>query len=207
MNYFDEKTFANSMAALSDLTETACILNGYWRKLCTEELTTERYQEWLNDRELIFRTYLAEKQAAMDPALHQFINPRPTMDEGKTAGRYERTHNTAGQFLRPMDGSRVVASVADVEFKDGKPVITEAKQQEIRQRCTVKIGAKQQPFIEALKSYCESYNRVNDEARKLMDTWFAPQEIPVTISDGRAEIAMSDLVERMNRPSKMEWAV
>jgi len=202
-NFIDKKMLDKNIQALKELTENSKILTSYWYRLNLEPMTAELYQSWLNDRELIFTTYQKESSKDMNPLVWAGLDEkikRPKLDEGKTAGRFERVFSMAARHSQPFDGIRVIVSTSDIEFKDGQPVITDEKLKDLERASTLKITAKQKDFVESLQDLCNAFDKVQTESKKLFGTSLNISQLPVNFDGESASIDMSKLFDLVTIP-------
>jgi len=196
MNYLDEKTHNANLEALKELTANAAQLTQYWNLINLQPLTKEIYQSWLSNKELIYETYKTEKLKTIDPVVWDGLTEnsrRPPLDDKKFNGKFDRFFALAGRYSGGMDGTRIFVSVADVEFFNGRPEISDKKIAELKRKCTVTITKKQEPFITAL--HCESFQAIQAESLKLFGINLDPMELPVAYDGKKPAIDMTRLAD------------
>jgi hypothetical protein len=208
MNYLDEKTYSANVNALRELTENAKELTQYWEQLNLEPMTAEIYQQWLTDKELIFETYKDEKLKTIDKVVWEGLSEnvkRPMLDDKKFNGRFDRLFSMAGRYSGGMDGTRIFISVADVEFLNGEPEISDKKLKELKQKCTVKVTANQKPFIETLQNYCDNFQKLQAESLKLFGINLEVMELLVAYDGKKTAIDMTKLADLFFWLTKKNW--
>jgi hypothetical protein len=207
MNYLDEKTHNANLEALRELNVNAKALTQYWNQLSLEPMTREIYQQWLTDKELIYETYKTEKLKTIDPVVWDGLSEnsrRPPLDDKKFNGRFDRFFSMAGRYSM-LDGTRIFISVADVEFLNGEPEISDKKLKELKQKCTVKVTANQKPFIETLQNYCDNFQKLQAESLKLFGINLEVMELPVAYDGKKTAIDMTKLADLFFWLTKKNW--
>jgi hypothetical protein len=197
MNYLDEKTHNANLEALKELTANAAQLTQYWNLINLQPLTKEIYQSWLSNKELIYETYKTEKLKTIDPTIWEGLTEnsrRPPLDDKKFNGKFDRFFSLAGRYSM-LGQTRIFISVADVEFFNGRPEISDKKIAELKRKSTVTITKKQEPFINALQSYCDNFQKLQDELFKLFGKHLDPMELPVTYDAKEPVIDMQKLAD------------
>jgi hypothetical protein len=162
--YFDKETYENSINELNVWLSDATFLAEQWNSAGNlPQLTSELFQNWINNPALIFEMYQAEVDRKLDELW-------PGASKQKASGNrmFELQLDDVGRMNRILEGFRspvyarmnVFVSLNLLSFKDGKPYLSEGAKQAVKQKCTIEATPETKKLFADLEGFCSNYNNL-----------------------------------------------
>ena len=181
--HFDESTYNTNVQALNGLCDSARKLADAWYQICKTPLDADIYHAWLQDFELVYLTYEAENRQKTGEIVWNALPDTARRPKFNTHGMIlENIHRNASMhnFYGTIYQTSTDVTTHDIDWIDGRPCISDAVKQRLRDRYTYTVTKTDAKLFDALTRYVDAHN----EALELV----SGSRLPVHYIDNKLQI-------------------